>query len=153
MKIALQRQVSAPVEQVFDTLAHADNYMKAVPGIVGMEYLGETRRGVGTRFRETRRMRGREASTVLEVKEYEPNKRIRLVSEAGGTVWDTVFMVRPANNGTVIAMEMEATPKNLLARLLLPIMRKPVASAIEDDMQSLKAWCEAQRDEDNPASG
>ena len=46
-----------------------------------------------TRFRETRVMKGREASTVLEVTEYESPRRIRLVSDEGGTIWDTVFTV------------------------------------------------------------
>ena len=143
MKITLRREVAAPVETVFDTIAHIDNYMQVVPEIVGVEHLSETRRGVGARFRETRRMRGREASTVLEVTEYVPNERVRLVSEAGGTVWETVFTVRPAGNGSAVAMEMTATPKALPMRLLLPLMRRPIAAAIESDLDAVKSWCEA----------
>lgn len=153
MKIALQRQISASVETVFDTVAHIDNYMQAVPEIVGVEHLGDTRRGVGARFRETRRMRGREASSVLEVTEYVLNERIRIVSEAGGTLWDTIFTLRPAHNGSVIAMEMTATPKSFLARLLLPVIRRPVAAAIEGDLRAVKAWCEAKSAGDKPGSG
>jgi uncharacterized protein YndB with AHSA1/START domain len=152
MKISLQRQVNAPMEVVFDAIAHIENFSQAAPHIVGVEYLSEQKRGVGTRFRETRRMGKREAATVLEVTEYQPPERVRLVSEAGGAVWDTLFSVRAANNGTVLAMEMTATANNLVSRLLLPLMRKPIASAIETDLQAVKEWCEAKYPGDKPGA-
>jgi carbon monoxide dehydrogenase subunit G len=61
MKISLQRHVNAPMEVVFDAIAHIENFSQAAPHIVGVEYLSEQKRGVGTRFRETRRMGKREA--------------------------------------------------------------------------------------------
>jgi hypothetical protein len=86
------------------------------------------------------------------VTEYQPPERVRLVSEAGGAVWDTLFSVRAANNGTVLAMEMTATANNLVSRLLLPLMRKPIASAIETDLQAVKEWCEAKYPGDKPGA-
>jgi len=153
MKVELQVHIDAPIETVFDAIAHIDSFMRASPAIVGVEYLTERKRGVGTRFRETRRMGNREASTELEITEYDPPERVRLVSEAGGAVWDTLFAVRPTNNGTVLAMTMTATARNLISRLLLPLMRKPIARAIEDDLQAVKKWCEADGTRDNAARG
>ena len=140
------RKIDAPVKAVFDAVADASNFSRAVPDIVRVEFLGESRVGVGTRFRETRVMRGREASTVLEVTEYVRNERVRMVADAGGTVWDSLFTVMGVGEGdgerVRLELVMEARPYRLMARLLVPLMRRVVAKAVEGDMDAVKGWCE-----------
>ena len=138
----VETRIHAPVDEVFRTVADIHNFATAVPEIVDVEFLSERRSGVGTRFRETREMGSRSASTVLEVTEYVENERVRLVSEAGGAVWDSVFRVRSDGDYTVLTLDMEARPKNLLARIVTPLMRGTVKGAIEKDMQAVKAYCE-----------
>lgn len=135
--------IDAPVERVFDAVAHIDRFSEAVPNIREVEYLSDTRRGVGTRFKETREMRGREASSVLEVTEYEENERVRLVSNAGGTIWDTLFTTEQTRGGTELAMVMEARPHELLARISTPMIKGMVAKAIQADLNAVKEYCEA----------
>lgn len=134
--------IGAPVERVFDAVAHSDRFSDAVPSIRDVEFLSDTRRGVGTRFKETREMNGRVASTVLEVTEYEENERVRLISDAGGTIWDTLFTTEPSNGGTELAMVMEARPHTLLARISTPMIKGMVAKAIEADLDAVKEYCE-----------
>lgn len=134
--------IAAPVEDVFDTVAHIDRFSEAVPSIREVEFLSEVRRGVGTRFREIREMNGREGSTVLEVIEYEQNERVRIVSDAGGATWDTVFTTMPTTNGTELAMVMEAKPHTLLARISTPMIKGMVAKAIQSDLDAVKEFCE-----------
>lgn len=136
------RTIEAPVAEVFDTIAHIENFSKAVPHITAVEFLTEQHRGVGTRFRETRRMRNRFHDTELEVTEYVEDERIRLVSDQGGTVWDTVFTVAPAGGGTELTMMMDARPHQLLARATVPLFRRMVAKAVNADMDAVKAYCE-----------
>lgn len=87
-------------------------------------------------------MNGRVASTVLEVTEYEENERVRLISDAGGTIWDTLFTTEPRNGGTELAMVMEARPHTLLARISTPMIKGMVAKAIEADLDAVKEYCE-----------
>ena len=58
----LSRIIRAPATDVFETVANAINYTKAVPEIVKVGFLGDQRSGVGTRFRETRPMGRREVT-------------------------------------------------------------------------------------------
>lgn len=95
----LERTIAAPVSEVFRTVSDIRRYSEAIPDIVNVEMLSEKTSGVGTRFRETRVIKGREASTELEVTEFVEDHRIRLVSDAHGTVRDTVFTVRPGGEG------------------------------------------------------
>lgn len=139
------RTIDAPIEEVFDTVAHIENFAKAVPHIVRTEFLSDVRSGVGTRFRETRQMRGKETTMDLEVTEYVENDRVRLIADAGGTVWDTLFELAPDVDGVRLTVSMDATAYRLMARLVNPFIRGFVQKAIESDMDSVKAYCEEAR--------
>jgi len=141
--VATSRTIHAPAEKVFRTLAHVENFSKAVPGIQKIQFLSDHKTGVGTRFRETRLMNGREASTVLEVTEYVENRHVRMVSDAGGTIWDTAFTVDPQNDAVLMTMQMTARPHNLAARLLTPMILNMVTTAVESDMDAVREYCEA----------
>ncbi|MEL7155904.1 MAG: SRPBCC family protein, partial [Actinomycetota bacterium] len=105
----VSRTINAPAEHVFDVVAHIENFSRAVPTITDVEFLTDQRRGVGTRFRETRVMGRRQASTELEVTEYEGGRRIRLVADEGGSIWDSVFTTEPDGEGTRLELTMVAT--------------------------------------------
>ena len=136
------RFIEAPVTRVFATVAHIEEFRQVVPHIVDVEFLSEQRTGAGTRFRETRLMGKRKAATVLEVTEYTPDEQVRLVSEAGGTVWDTVFLTVPEGSGTSLTMTMVARPQTLLGRVLTPLIARSVDKAVEADMDAVKAHLE-----------
>ena len=140
-----QRTIHAPIETVFHTVADIEGFSEAVPHITNIEFLTEQRTGVGTRFRETRKMGKRSATTELEVTEYVPNERVRIVSDAGGTIWDTVFSVQQKDDGAVeLKMVMDARPYKLLARVGNKLIKGMIARAIEDDMDAVKRWCDSQ---------
>lgn len=141
----ISRTIAASADRVFRTIADVREFSAAVPEIVGVELLSEKRAGVGTRFRETRRYGKREVTTELEVTEHEKNQRIRIVSDTGGTVWDSLFTVRAADGGTQLELVMDARPHGLLARITTPLMRGVIRKAIERDMDAVKAYCEVGR--------
>ena len=140
--VAVTRSIEAPVDAVFRTIAHAEQFSQAVPGILRVEFLSEVKSGVGARFRETRMMMGREASTELEVTEYVENERVRIVSEAGGALWDAVFTVVPDGEGTELKMVMDARPRTLSARMTVPLIIGTVQKAVEQDMDAVRSFCE-----------
>lgn len=145
-RTAITRNIDAPAERVFDTVAHIENFSTAVPHITSVEFLGRQRRGVGTKFRETRVFRGRQATTELEVTEYVENERVRLVADEGGTIWDTVFTITNAGEGTRLEMVMEASAYKFVAKLLNPLLKGIIRRAIKGDMDAVKAYCEAHQD-------
>jgi carbon monoxide dehydrogenase subunit G len=143
VRTLLSRTIAAPLEKVFDTVAHIENFSKVVPNIIKVEFLSDRHSGVGTRFRETRRMGKREASTELEVTEFVQNDHVRFVSNAGGIIWDTVFTTTPASGGGVqLNMVMNAEAYKLLAKVINPLIKGMVQKAIARDMDAVKAYCE-----------
>ena len=142
--VTVTRRIDAAADAVFRTVAHIEQFSQAVPHILRVEFLSEVKSGVGARFRETRMMMGREASTELEVTEYVENEHVRIVSEAGGALWDTVFTVVPDGEGTALRMVMDAQPRSMSARMTLPLIIGTVRKAIEQDLDAVKAFCERQ---------
>ena len=140
--VTVTRRVDAPADVVFRTVAHVEQFSEAVPHILRVEFLSEAKSGVGARFRETRMMMGSEASTELEVTEHVENERVRIVSEAGGALWDTVFTVVPDGEGTELKMVMDARPRTTSARMTLPLIIGAVRKAVEQDMDAVKSFCE-----------
>lgn len=143
----VSRTVAAAPEAVFQVVSDAANFAKAVPAIRRVEFLSEIRSGVGTRFRETRVMRGREAVAVMEVTEHSEGERICFRSDAGGAVWNSTFTVAPIDDDrTRLHLVMKARPYRLLAKLFVPVFRGMVAKAVASDMDAVKAYCERPAD-------
>ena len=67
----MTRTIAAPIE-----------LRKAVPRMGDVEFLSDRRY--------------RQGSYVMEIIEYVPNDHVRVVTQPAGTVWDSVFAVRPA---------------------------------------------------------
>ena len=66
-RTTVTKTIAAPIDWVFETIADIENLKRAIPHIIDIEFLSQTRTGIGTRFRETRLMKGKEATTELEV--------------------------------------------------------------------------------------
>jgi hypothetical protein len=139
----VNRKIKAPVDLVFKTIADIRNFSKAVPNIVNVEFLSDQKSGVGTRFRETRDMNGKESSTELEVTEYVENDHVRIVSDSHGTVWDSLFTVEESDHYTELTLTMEAKAYQLLPKLMNPLMKYFIKKEIEKDMDAVKNYCES----------
>jgi uncharacterized protein YndB with AHSA1/START domain len=140
--IIVTRSIKAPVERVFQTVADIQQFSKAVPRIVKYEFLSAVKSGVGTRFRETSVMKGKEATTELEVTEHVPNEHVRMVADSHGVVWDSVFTVKPEQERTELTLAMDARAYKFLPKLMYPLMYSIIAKSIANDMDSVKKFCE-----------
>lgn len=140
--VFVERMVKAPTEKVFEAVADINKFSEIVIDITNVEFLTEKQVGVGARFRETRMMSGKEAATELEVTEYIENERVRMVSDQGGTIWDTVFEVEAHNDGTRLTMNMDARPYKIFSKIINRFIMGMVSRAVENDMDSVKQYCE-----------
>ena len=143
--IQASRRIRADQNAVFDVIGDCRNYADAVPHIAEVTILSEIQRGVGLRFRETRVMKGKSATSDLEVTEFDPPERIRRVSDMHGTVWDSVFSLRSDGDTTTLTLTMEATPRTLMAKIMTPLAMKMVGPALESDLDAVRDYCETPR--------
>jgi carbon monoxide dehydrogenase subunit G len=139
----IQKIINAPKEKVFETISNVEHFAKAVPHIKEIIFLTKQKKGLGTKFSETRIMKGREATTELEVIDYLENEHIRMLSDSGGTIWDSLFTVQKQDeNKTQLSLIMTAKPYKFLAKIINPLIKGMVSKAIESDMDAIKEYCE-----------
>ncbi len=141
-RITISRTIHAPIERVFTTVADIRQFSQAIPHVAAFEFLSDVTSGVGTRFRETRRMKGKETTTELEVTEYIENSRVRMVADSHGTVWDTTFTVTFADGNRTLTLTMDAKAHALLPKLINPLVQGMFKKNIARDMDFVTSFCE-----------
>ena len=146
-QMSLKRHINAPIEAVFARATDFPNAANAVTAITKMEMLTDGPVGLGTRFRETRMMFGREATEEMEVVEFEPPSRFRLHAESHGSRYRTEYRYTEADGGTDLEMIFEATPLTFFAKVMsvvmMPMMKKMMVNECGKDLDELKAAAEA----------
>jgi uncharacterized membrane protein len=138
--------VAAPVERVFALGTDIENWPQYIKGIKRVELLTEGPFRVGTRFRETRLMHGREATEEMEVTAVEPGRGYTLGCTSCGCQYRSEFRFQPEGGGTRVTMDFEARPLSLFARLMSPLawlMKGMVRKCVEEDLRDLKSHAEA----------
>ena len=146
-KVQVSETISAPLPTVFDLFADFHHTAQHVDGITSVEVLTDGPIGVGTRFRETRMMFGREASEEMTVTEFEKNVHYRVEAQSHGAHYLSDFDFAGHDGQTVVTMTFEMRPVSLFARLfsfLSGPMLKATSKACHQDMQDLKRVAESQ---------
>ena len=125
-------------------MSDIQNLPNTVPTVVRVEFLSDIKSGVGTKFRETRSMNGKETVTELEATECENNRRIRMVADSHGTVWDSMFTLEPVGEHTRLLIDMDAKAHKILPKILNPLMKGVYRKGLEKHIDAVKNFCEQQ---------
>lgn len=133
----LREWISRSPKEVFDFIASSDNAPKVVQSVKSMVKLTEGPVRVGTRYRETRLMNGKEQHAELEVVAYEPNQKYAMknVTEGIETVYRYTF--HPEADGTRVDLVCEVKAGGL-KKLMLPMVVSILKKEDGDHLQRLK---------------
>ncbi len=145
MKISLSTQVDAPPAVVYARATDIANFAETVTGITRIEVLTPGPTAVGTRFRETRVMFGKEHSETLEVTSLDPDRSMVLGCMSCGALYRSEFRFEPHEGGTRATLEVSSKPVTFMARLMVPVgllMKKCMVSMMDKDLEDLKAAAE-----------
>lgn len=139
MKLDITQDIAAPPDQVFARIADIPNWADHISGIDRVEMLTEGPVQVGTRFRETRTLMGKQATEEMTVAEFDPPNSITFTAESHGSRYCSGHVCERTPAGTRVRMHFEGTPVTLGAKLcapltflFAPVMRKCVAQDLED---------------------
>jgi uncharacterized protein YndB with AHSA1/START domain len=138
----MSERIARPPQDVFDFITTSDNAPRVVPSVKSMVKLTEGPVGLGTRYRETRMMDGKEHQAELEVVGYEPNRgyAMKNVTEGIETVYRYTF--HPEADGTRVDLVCEVKAGGL-KKLILPLVVSVLKKEDGDHLQRLKRALEA----------
>ena len=139
--------IDASPERVFAALADPEGWPRRIPSITRVEVVGHEPVGIGTQFRETRIMNGKAETLTMTISEMVPPEHLVFTAHAHGSDLVASHHLQAQEQGTMLHVSMEMTPRTLLARLamalsfvLAPLIRKQ----LRDDLTALKASIESE---------
>jgi ligand-binding SRPBCC domain-containing protein len=137
-QFTLTKRIEAPPAAVFAVVADVERTPARIPEVKTVELLTPGPVGVGTKFKETRIMFGKEASETFEVVEYDPGRRLTLVAVSCGAEYRCDHRFVPDAGGTVLELEVQTRALSLFARLMTPlgwlmagVMKKVIAKDLD----------------------
>jgi hypothetical protein len=128
-------------QEVFYFISASENAPKVVPSVTSMVKLTEGPIRVGTRYRETRLMKGQEHQTELEIVEYESVQKYAMKNDTDGieTVYQYTF--HPEENGTRVDLVCEVKgigAKKLIVPVVVSVLKKEDGNHLQRLKQALE---------------
>ena len=146
--VEVTKEVNAPAERVWEIITDLDGAVEVISGIISIERLdGGSGFRVGTRWRETRKMMGKEASEDMEIVSIQPGRAY--VAKAGNAKveYRSKMFVESRGSGCVVGMSLEAHSKTVGTKILAATIGRLFAGAtrkiIVQDLNDIAAAAES----------
>jgi len=144
--VKVQSDIGAPVDAVFARFTDIQHSAARVGGIKDIQLLTPGSFELGTRWRETRDVLGRQDDAEMEITSFEKNRHYTITHHKGSVRIDTTFRFEPIAEGTRVSIEFGLNPQGLPPGLLAPL-EWAIAGKVQDvlsrDLADLKASLEA----------
>ncbi|MFI1017559.1 SRPBCC family protein [Streptomyces sp. NPDC020965] len=146
--VVVERRIAAPAERVWRALTDVAGAPDVLSGVESVQLLTDQPFGVGTRWRETRRMFGKAATEEMYVTASEPPRRYVVEADSRGAHYISEFTLDSGEpDRTLVRMAFTAAPSGggpgLLAKLFGGLGARAVAKAIERDLADVAAAVES----------
>jgi hypothetical protein len=145
MHCSVERLIAAPREIVFAVAIDIPRWPEVISSIDRIELLTPGPIVIGSRFRETRRMFGREATEEMRISALTPPEHFVLTAENHGTRYRAEHILTRAQDATRLTLVFSGEPVSVFARLLSPLgqlMLGHVKKQLEADVGDLKRAAE-----------
>jgi uncharacterized protein YndB with AHSA1/START domain len=134
--------IARPPNEVFDFITASENAPKIVQSVTSMVKLTEGPLRVGTRYRETRLMHGKEQHAELEIVEFEPSRKYAMQNVTDGVEIIYRYNLQPERDGTRIDLVCELKAGGI-KKLMLPLIASVLKKEDGDHLQRVKKILEA----------
>jgi carbon monoxide dehydrogenase subunit G len=145
-QIEITQHATAPPDVVWAVATDIGGSPATLSGVSAVQMLSEGEFGVATRWRESRRMMGREATEELWVTAVEPLRSYTVEADSSGVHYVSTFRFVPAGDGTDITLTFEGRAHHPVSRVLSVVtgrlMERGVRSALAKDVADLAAAAE-----------
>lgn len=135
--------IACPPTRVFEFITDSNNAPKIVPSVKSSVKLTEGPTQVGTRYRETRLMGGKEQHAELEVKEYAEPDVYAMQNVTAGIETVYRYKLHPEGDGTRIDLVCQIKAAGI-RKLMLPLVASFLKKEDGAHLQRLKQVLEEQ---------
>ena len=147
MDMTVTKDVAAPADTVWSLITDLDGVTQHIAGITSVERLdGGQGFDIGTKWRETRTMFGREATEVMEVTSIDPGRSYTVEADGKGAHYVSTWTVEPNGDGSTLAMTFGGEPTGTFSKLMAATVGKAMEGstrkALAQDLSDIAAVAE-----------
>jgi carbon monoxide dehydrogenase subunit G len=148
VNLDLQLAIDAPPEKVFAAITDLHAGGRWLPGCTKLEVLTPGPYARGTRWRETRKFGGHEATEEFEVTDVTAPRVIELHCDgrrgsSGNVDYHFRYDLEPLGQSTVLKMTGRIVPAGWFGWIMARLMKLPFMQALRRDHAALKAHVES----------
>ena len=139
--------INCPIEEVCAYLNDVRNWPKWRSDVLEAEQTSEGPVGVGTTVRLVQQWMGQRSEAILEVTEYEPNRKLKYWGTSGPGSAEHTYTFEPVEGGTKVTFVAETEIGGFVKRLYglaEPVFMRMARRHMEDSFANLKDILEAQ---------
>lgn len=141
-------EISADRTSVFEAFTELSAYTDRIDAITKIEILAGDKAALGTRFKETRIMFGKEASEIMEFTAFETPSRFVLDARSHGSHYETSHSFEEKGGATKVKIFFKATAETFTAKILSALfffMKGSMIKAFQSDLKNMKDFLEGQK--------
>jgi hypothetical protein len=141
----LTKQVAAAPATVFAVFSDLEHAAGRVTAISKLDLVTPGPVAVGTRFRETRKMFGKDWTEEMEITALDPGRSYEVTARSCGAEFRTLFQFAPEGSGTRVEVHLTPRALSLFAKLMKPLswlMMGTMKKCVDQDLEDLKKAAE-----------
>ncbi len=147
--MSVSRRIAAPLPVVWELATNLPGAPEVMEAITSVEMLTPGPFGVGTRWRETRHVYGREASEVMEITDVVQGRSYTAQASSRGMHYVSTFTFEPTGDGDEgceVSMRFGGTADARLAKVISAVTARAMAGSVRKalmaDLDDLAAAAE-----------
>ncbi|GAA0340574.1 hypothetical protein GCM10008967_33670 [Bacillus carboniphilus] len=139
-------EINKPIDEVFSAVSNFLQYPDIFDHVEEMAKITDGPIEVGTKFKETRLIRGFKAYATLEILTYNPSKQLVVKNEPSGLVIVQDYIFEQTGQGTRVQLTSKVKTKGLRNLLTKPVMTKILKKEDVENLESFKKYIEGVRE-------
>jgi carbon monoxide dehydrogenase subunit G len=141
--------IEASPERVYDALTDTDAFEDFIDGEASIERLDDGLLDVGSEWKETRKMFGKDATEYFEVVELEPPRRVGFFVDgsrgsSGRGKYHYVYVLEPSESGTRLVLDARMEEMGFLGAIFGRLFSGTFKKPIRKDIDGLRDYLEGE---------
>ena len=136
MKVSTSIEISKPRENVWKAITDIENSPGRISSIIAIEVLEKPEAGfVGYKWKETRKIFGKEATEIMWVTDSVENEYYSTRAESHGSVYVSRLSLTESAEITTLTMSFSGEAETLVAKILSALMGAFINSSMKKELQ------------------
>ena len=136
VQVTASIQISKPLALVWSTITDIENSASMISSIIDIEVLNKPSSGFkGFKWKETRKMFGKEATETMWVTDSVENEYYTTRAESHGSIYTARLSLTPSGTDTILTMSFQTEAQTFFAKLMSALMSPMIKGSLEKEIK------------------